>query len=93
MVGGIGSVVDNADGTYTVTLPDYSVSTAVTLKVTGAKLGFDDNSDTHGIAVTNTVVATPDFTGSVTTGSESTTVVITDVNDVVINEYQIEDKL
>lgn len=82
-----GSVVDNADGTYTVTLPDYSVSTSVVLTVTGGKLGYDDNADTHGIAVTNTQVATPDFTGSVTDAPAEIATQITNINHVGDETY------
>lgn len=72
-----GSVVNNNDGTFTVTLPDYSVATSVTLTVFSERAGYEDGSATHVINVTNTQVTQPDFTGSPTEGTEQTTVVLT----------------
>ena len=75
-----GSVVDNADGTYTVTLPDYSVATSINFILGGSLTGYDDNLQSHTITVTNTVVSTPDFTGSPTSGNEGSTILLTDLN-------------
>ncbi len=75
-----GSVVDNSDGTYTVTLPDYSASTSVEFTLAGDKIGAAENLVTYNIAVTNTQVATPSLS-SAGTGAEETTVVVTDSAD------------
>ncbi|MDB4681402.1 hypothetical protein OAE88_00680 [bacterium] len=72
-----GSVVDNADGTYDVTLPDYSVATSISFTLGGELIGYDDNLKSHVITVTNTILTAPVFTGSPVTGEEETVVVIT----------------
>lgn len=74
-----GSVIDNSDGTYTVTLPDYSVSTSIALTLDASKAGYLDSQGTHGIAVTNTITTTPILTGNAS-GTESTVLVVTRTN-------------
>ena len=72
-----GSVVDNNDGTYLVTIPGFTTSNNVKFTLGATKAGTSDGQAIHNIAVVNTTLATPVFTGSPITGVESSVVRIT----------------
>ena len=71
-----GSVVDNLDGTFTITLPDYSASTSISFTIKSQRAGYVDSAvATHNASVTNTVTTTPTLTGAAT---------VLELNDLIV---------
>ena len=75
-----GSVINNNDGTFSLTLPDFAASTSVMFTVKSTRVGFQESAvAVQNISVTNTILATPIITGG-SSGLESTIVVLTVTN-------------
>ncbi len=72
-----GTMVDNSDGTFDITLPDYADSTVTAFTIKATRDDYLDSEEiTQDISVTNTILATPTFTG-VDSANEESVVTIT----------------
>jgi hypothetical protein len=72
-----GSVIDNENGTFSLTLPDYAATTTVQFQIYASRDGYQTSQTaTQNISVTNTILADPIISG-LNSGLEEATITLT----------------